>query len=80
MPTDKMISRKDGPIGTMIFNNPERHNATSLEMWQAANEILEAVLATSQQSDSITAGGKAAGYGNPKTGPGTDEQEVAAVD
>ena len=41
MATDKMLSRKDGPIGSMIFNNPERHNATSLEMWQAATEILE---------------------------------------
>src|SRR5260221_2560063 len=41
MATDKMLSRKDGPIGSMIFNNPERHNATSLEMWEAANEILQ---------------------------------------
>jgi enoyl-CoA hydratase len=41
MATDKMLSRKDGPIGSMIFNNPERHNATSLEMWQAADEILQ---------------------------------------
>ena len=41
MPTDKMLSRKDGPIGSMIFNNPERHNATSLEMWEAADEILQ---------------------------------------
>src|SRR5258708_38019826 len=41
MATDKMLSRKDGPIGSMIFNNPERHNATSLEMWEAADEILQ---------------------------------------
>jgi enoyl-CoA hydratase len=40
MPTDKMIAKKDGPIGSMIFNNPERHNAVSLEMWIAAEEIL----------------------------------------
>jgi len=39
MPTDKMIAKKDGGIGWMIFNNPERHNAVSLEMWQAAVEI-----------------------------------------
>jgi enoyl-CoA hydratase len=38
--TDKMISRKDGKTGWMIFNNPERHNAVSLEMWQAAERIL----------------------------------------
>ena len=39
--TDKMLSRKDGHVGYMIFNNPERHNAVSLEMWQAAERILD---------------------------------------
>jgi len=38
--TDKMLSRKDGRIGTLIFNNPERHNAVSLEMWEATTRIL----------------------------------------
>ncbi len=40
MATDKMLSEKDGFIGRMIFNNPERRNAVSLEMWEAAEEIL----------------------------------------
>jgi len=39
-PTDKMLARKEGRIGTMTFNNPERHNAVSLEMWEAAARIL----------------------------------------
>src|SRR5207245_2105676 len=39
--SDKMLARKEGRVGTMIFNNPERHNAVSLEMWQAAAKILE---------------------------------------
>ncbi len=39
--TDKMIARKDGHIGTMIFNNPERHNAVSFEMWEKVGTILE---------------------------------------
>ena len=40
MASDRMISKKDGGIGWMIFNNPERHNAISLEMWSAALEIM----------------------------------------
>ena len=28
--TDKMLARKDGRVGYVIFNNPERHNAVSL--------------------------------------------------
>ena len=39
--TDKMLSRKQGHVGHMIFNNPERRNAVSLEMWDAAAEILD---------------------------------------
>jgi enoyl-CoA hydratase len=39
--TTKMLSRKEGRVGIMTFNNPERHNAVSLEMWQAATGILQ---------------------------------------
>ena len=38
--TDKMIAKKDGRVGYVIFNNPERHNAVSLEMWEATGTIL----------------------------------------
>jgi enoyl-CoA hydratase/carnithine racemase len=31
----------DGPVGTLTFNNPERHNAMSLDMWRAASAVLE---------------------------------------
>ncbi|KAB2845869.1 MAG: enoyl-CoA hydratase, partial [Hyphomicrobiaceae bacterium] len=39
--TDKMLAKKAEHVGTMIFNNPDRHNAVSFEMWQAAGRILE---------------------------------------
>src|SRR5580658_5181700 len=39
--TDKMLSRKEGHVGYMIFNNPERRNAVSLDMWEAAGRIME---------------------------------------
>lgn len=38
--TDKMLGKKDGPIGWMTFNNPERRNAMSLEMWEGVAEIM----------------------------------------
>jgi enoyl-CoA hydratase/carnithine racemase len=34
--TDKILSRKEGAVGHLIFNNPERHNAVSLDMWAVA--------------------------------------------
>ncbi len=38
--TTKMIARKEGGIGWMIFNQPEKHNAMSYEMWQAVPKII----------------------------------------
>jgi len=38
--TSKMIARKEGGIGWMIFNQPEKHNAVSYEMWQAVPKIM----------------------------------------
>lgn len=59
--TEKMIAEKDGKIGWMIFNNPARRNALSLDMYQAIPEIM----AEFEQDDQIRviilkgAGGKA---------------------
>jgi enoyl-CoA hydratase/carnithine racemase len=39
--TDKMLGEKDGALGWMIFNNPEKRNAVSLDMWEAASRILD---------------------------------------
>lgn len=40
--TDKMRAHTDGAMGHLIFNNPERHNAVSLDMWDAATEAFSA--------------------------------------
>jgi enoyl-CoA hydratase/carnithine racemase len=39
--SEKLIARKDGAIGWVIFNNPQKRNAMSLEMYQATAEALE---------------------------------------
>jgi enoyl-CoA hydratase len=39
--TDKILSRKSDGIGWLTFNNPERRNAMSLDMWQATGAVLE---------------------------------------
>jgi enoyl-CoA hydratase/carnithine racemase len=38
--TERMIAKKDGPIGWMQFNNPARHNAVSVDMWKSVPEIM----------------------------------------
>jgi len=41
MSDKQILSRRQGPLGHLIFNNPERHNAVSLAMWKRAGEVLE---------------------------------------
>ena len=43
--TSKIVAKKSGPIGHLIFNHPEKRNAFSLEMSLAAAEVLEDFLA-----------------------------------
>src|SRR5882672_11430631 len=38
--TPKLLLQKDGPIGWIIFNQPEKRNAVSLEMWQRMPEYV----------------------------------------
>ena len=59
--TEKMLSRKEGRVGIMTFNNPEKHNAVSFEMWEAAEKILDGFLADPEVRVIVLtgAGGKA---------------------
>ncbi len=40
--TERILARKDGRIGIVTFNNPEKRNALSLAMWQRMDETLAA--------------------------------------
>ena len=42
---EKMLARVSGAVGTVVFNQPEKHNAISLEMWDGLAEILDAFAA-----------------------------------
>jgi enoyl-CoA hydratase/carnithine racemase len=38
--TDKILTERDGEIAHIIFNQPEKRNAVSLEMWEAVEKAL----------------------------------------
>ena len=40
MSEDKIIGRKDGGVGEIIFNNPAKRNAVSLDMWEHVTALL----------------------------------------
>ena len=39
--TEKIIARKEGAVGWLIFNNPERRNAVSVDMWEAIPKVFD---------------------------------------
>src|SRR6185436_17610654 len=38
---ERLLGKKDGAIGWVVFNNPERRNAVSIDMWEAIPTVLE---------------------------------------
>ena len=40
MSMEKILASREGPVGFLVFNNPERRNAVSLEMWRRAGEVI----------------------------------------
>jgi enoyl-CoA hydratase len=59
--TDKLLARKDAGVGIVTFNNPARHNAVSLDMWQAAKRVFDGFAADREVRVVVLtgAGGKA---------------------
>lgn len=41
MQTEAMQVEREGPIGWITFNNPARHNAVSLAMWQRLRQLID---------------------------------------
>jgi enoyl-CoA hydratase/carnithine racemase len=39
--TDRILTRKDGAIGQIIFNNPDKLNAISLDMWEGMGKAVD---------------------------------------
>ena len=39
--TEQLVAEKDGTIGWITFNNPARHNAMSMAMWEALADVVD---------------------------------------
>ena len=87
--TDKVISRKDGNVGTLVFNNPERHNAMSLEMWEgctramdgfAADPEVRVVVLTGAGNKAFIAGADISKFGDERASEDAVRRYNAAVE
>ncbi len=43
--TERIVARSEGAVGWLVFNNPQRRNAVSVDMWQAIPGVLAAYAA-----------------------------------
>ena len=73
--SDKMLARKDGAIGHMIFNNPEKHNAVSLAMWASAEQILADFAADDEIRDAAVVLDQKYSHTSPVLGGGVSLSE-----
>jgi enoyl-CoA hydratase len=82
MSTDRIITAREGAVGTITFNNPDRHNAMSLEMWRDGEAaIREFVAAGDVRVIVLTgAGEKAFVAGADISKFGEERDSKAAVD
>lgn len=81
--TDKIIVAKDGAIGRLTLNQPERRNAITYEMWQAipvvladfmADTTIRVIVVDGAGGKAFSAGADVSQFGDKRTG----EDAVAA--
>lgn len=60
MSTDRILTSRDGAVGTITFNNPDRHNAMSLDMWRGAEAALKEMIADEVRVVVLTGAGEKA--------------------
>lgn len=80
--SDKVLARKENGVGCLVFNNPERHNALSLDMWEAAGRVLDDFAADNAVRVVVLsgAGGKAFVSGADISRFEDERANVAAID
>ena len=81
MASDKLIAKKADGIGWIVFNNPDKLNAISLEMWEAALEAMADFSADPAVRVMVVtgAGGKAFASGADISKFKDERQEAEAV-
>lgn len=80
--TDKIIVRKEGAIGHLIFNNPDKLNAISLDMWEGmgtavqqleADPEVKVIVVSGQGEKAFIAGADVSKYEDERMGENAQE-------
>jgi enoyl-CoA hydratase len=84
----KILVRRDGPVGTVIFSNPDKYNAMTMQMWQAlpehiaeldADPSIRAILLVGDGDKAFVSGADISQFGTQRTDPAAQQLYNAAV-
>lgn len=84
----KILVHRDGPVGTVIFSNPEKYNAMTMQMWRAlpehiaeldADPSIRAILLVGDGDKAFVSGADISQFGTQRTKPDAQQQYNAAV-
>ena len=87
--TDKLLVENAEGIGVLIFNQPEKRNAISLDMWQGIGDALEsladdpdlrALVVSGAGDEAFSAGADISEFGDRRTTPEDRETYDKAMD
>lgn len=85
--TDKVLTTKDGAIGRITFNNPDKLNAISLEMWEGftravqqldADPAIRVIVVSGAGGVSFVAGADVSKYEDERMGEDAQERYAKA--
>lgn len=85
----ELISRKQGPIGTVVLSNLEKHNAMSFDMWSGLPAALEAfdrdpairvIVLEGDGDKAFVSGSDISQFETQRTGPEAQERYNRAVE
>lgn len=88
MTTDRIICTRDGAVGHIVFNNPDRHNAMSLDMWRggeaAVRELcgaggVRAIVLTGAGNKAFVAGADISRFGEERDSQAAIDEYNASV-
>lgn len=88
MTTDRIICSRDGAVGQIVFNNPDRHNAMSLDMWRdgeaAIRELCDSgdvrvIVLTGAGDKAFVAGADISKFGEERDSEAAVDEYNAAV-
>jgi enoyl-CoA hydratase len=85
----EILLQREGAVGTIVFSNPEKHNAMTLQMWRAlatsmavldADDSIRAIVLVGDGDKAFVSGADVSQFGASRTDPAAQRSYSEAVE